>query len=173
MITSEPAVSVSPLSAVTPGSLVLYEGEFGFVTFNSEHPDAHTFVLHKPATQTFVYTPLNADAVQVFNFGQNLVLQPNLLSVQEGQLLNRDTGSALFIVGSDHHIIAQVGNGDYRWVRLATGAMLVNRAATLTPVIREWSIGVRDASGRYIALIEASSRIAAALNQGPIGPDVL
>jgi hypothetical protein len=168
MIISQPALSSRLLVDVAPGSVVRVDGEIGFVAVNPARPAVQTLVLYQREFQHFVYAAPDAGAVRLLDFGRDLIVEPDVQSIKEDEAINRDSGPGLFSIENEYHIVAQVGNGDFRLFELSTGTLKsIRRNELLVPIINKWSIGVRNAHGQYIPLIEASPLMGAEIGDNP------
>jgi hypothetical protein len=171
MISCEPSVSISALVTATPGSLVRFEGAFGFVVVSENDPAPNP--VRRIATYnrtTHRFERAMPEGVEVFDFGSTLVLEPDLESVSEGELPSEESGSEALLVGKEFNVVVHLSRTQFRLLELSTGVLKALNPPPLLKAFKRWSIGVRDARGRYTPLIVATPRLAAAVDEGPIGP---
>lgn len=170
MLKLDPNIAFRILADVKPGSLIRLGRWIGFCGTHPRDPaGTHFMVFHDAETGTFKY---RVTPVSVWDFGEDLVIRPNLESTSDDVLPSEATTELFLDQGSKPAITVHLESGDSRFFDLNAGTTgQVPRGQTLT-AFKEWTVGVQTLAGDYLPLLVIGTRFGAMFDHdGPTEPE--
>src|SRR5690348_8452688 len=135
-----PAVSVAMLSRIQPGSIVLIDGQFGFVTVSDGDAGPSRSTAMYVVDTRFEHRP--RDDIEVLSFGNDLIIEPEIASFVENVRPDTDSGPELFLLGGEPFVVLHIANGGIRFLSLSTGKIKQLQPVPSLHAFRNWTISL-------------------------------
>ena len=170
----DPIIAVRSPAEVALGSPVqLSGGERGFCTADPRNPSNKFVVRYRRDRSEFRYA-LVMDSV--LDFGNNLIIAPDIASLVEDLLPGPDGTSQLLLTDDAPRLVFRMGDGDEtpHLLNLKTGGIESLRRAAGVIAFKRWRVGVTAVDGGFLALLEVHARaVGAGADDGPTEPEVV